>query len=51
MEFKEFEGTTYQEWLDYHYKISYKEIVKAMIEKQPHLMRINFLKKEGALST
>lgn len=43
---KEFEGTTYEEWLDYHRKISAPEIVKAMIEKESHLMSYGFVKKE-----
>lgn len=45
-EMKEFEGTTYQEWLDYHQKISYREIVKAMLENCSHWMSYGKIGKE-----
>ena len=43
---KDFEGTTYEEWLDYHRKISAPEITKAMIEKESHLMTYGHIGKE-----
>ena len=42
MEFKQFEGTTYQEWLDYHYKYSYKKIVDAHINNEEIMKNMIF---------
>ena len=38
---KEFTGTTYEEWLEYHYRVSGPAIVKALIE-----MNLGAIKKE-----
>lgn len=44
---KEFTGKTYEEWLDYHSKVSYREIVKHLIVNFSHLMNYGFVKKES----
>jgi len=35
---KEFTGTTYEEWLEYHYKVSGPALVAHCIEEFPHIM-------------
>jgi len=46
MAFKQFEGTTYEEWLENHYKNNYKEIVFGHIGKFPHITNWGKIGKE-----